>query len=195
MRAIDWRGGWPRLGDPLSGSREPGRGPAFMKIVNRNSGALLDTPSCGFEGADIRLGADRRSPCARWRIEDRGDGWSSLNNQLTNKVAEAAGCATANGADVRQWGWVNNDCQRFRFVPTGDGFVRIENERSGRVLDAGGLRRRRRERAAVGLARQRLPAVPARARRARPAPRDSTSAAAGAACRWDFRHTSSATPR
>jgi arabinan endo-1,5-alpha-L-arabinosidase len=138
VRAIDWRGGWPRLGDPLSGSREPGRGPAFMRIVNRNSGALLDTPSCGFEGADIRLGGDRRSPCAHWRIEDRGAGWSSLNNQFTNKVAEAAGCATANGADVRQWGWLANACQRFRFLPTGDGFVRIENEQSGRVLDAEG---------------------------------------------------------
>jgi hypothetical protein len=108
-----------------------------MKIVNRNSGALLDNPTCGYEGADIRLG-DRGGPCARWRIEDRGEGWASLNNQHSNKVAEAAGCATANGADVAQWGWLDNACQRFRFIATSDGFVRIENERSGRVLDAAG---------------------------------------------------------
>ena len=59
-------------------------------------------------------------------------------DEQSNKIAEAAGCATANGADVAQWGWLDNDCQRFRFIPTGDGFVRIENERSGRVLDAAG---------------------------------------------------------
>jgi hypothetical protein len=138
VRPIDWRGGWPELGDPLSGSRAPGRGPAFMEIVHRRSGALLDNPTCGYEGADIRLGPDRNRPCARWRIEDRGNGWASLNNQHSNKVAEAAGCATANGADVAQWGRLDNACQRFRFAPTGDGFVRIENERSGRVLDVAG---------------------------------------------------------
>ena len=189
VRAIDWRGGWPRLGDPLSGSREPGRGPAFHEIVNRNSGALLDNPTCGYEGADIRLGADRDSPCARWRIEDRGDGWASLNNEQSNKVAEAAGCATANGADVAQWGWLNNDCQRFRFVAH-----RRRLRRGSRTSAAGACSTRR---AAAAPARTCSCgtgwATPASSSGSSPpgtsCSSGSTSAAAGGPCRWDFRHT------
>ena len=138
VRAIDWRRGWPTLGDPLSGSREPGRGPAYYELVDRDSGAVVENAGCGFEGANVQLGADRDSPCQRWRPEYRGSGWSSLLNRYSNKVAEAAACATHNGANVAQWGWLDNACQRFRFLPAGGGIVRIENERSGRVLDVAG---------------------------------------------------------
>lgn len=138
VRRLHWRRGWPALGDPLSGSREAGHGPAYYEIASRASGALMEDAGCGYEGANIQLGPDRDSPCRRWRPEYRGDGWSSLLNQFSNKVAEAAGCATQNGANVAQWGWLANDCQRFRFLPASDGFLRIENRRSGRVLDVAG---------------------------------------------------------
>ena len=138
VRAIDWRGGWPSLGDPLSGSREAGRGPAYLEIVERRSGAVLDNTDCGLEGADIRLGTDLDSPCQRWRPEYRGDGWSSINNRHSNLVAEAAGCQSANGTDVAQARWEDDPCRRFRFMPAGDGFVRIEHQQSARVLDVAG---------------------------------------------------------
>src|SRR3954470_11702985 len=137
VRPLRWHGGWPVLGDPLSGSREPGYGNAYLKITERQSGAPVEDTGCGYEGADIRLGTDPRSPCAQWRPELRGDRYS-LNNRFSNKVAEAAGCGTANGTNVAQWGWLANDCQRFSFVPAQDGFVRIVNARSGRVFDVAG---------------------------------------------------------
>jgi arabinan endo-1,5-alpha-L-arabinosidase len=136
VRRLRWgRDGWPSLGDPLSGSSKPGHGPAYLKITERESGAPVDDAGCGYEGADIRLGDDPRSPCAQWRPEPRGDDLYSLNNRFSNKVAEAAGCGTANGTNVAQWGWLDNPCQRFRFVPATGGFVRIVNEASGRALD------------------------------------------------------------
>jgi arabinan endo-1,5-alpha-L-arabinosidase len=135
VRRLRWRDGWPTLSDPLSGSSKPGHGPAYLKITERESSAPVDDTGCGFEGADIRLGDDPRSPCAQWRAEARGDSWYSLNNRFSNKVAEAAACGTANGTNVAQWGWLANPCQRFRFEPAADGFVRILNQNSGRVFD------------------------------------------------------------
>jgi arabinan endo-1,5-alpha-L-arabinosidase len=62
VRPLRWRAGWPVLGDPLSGSREPGYGNAYLKITQRLSGAPVEDTGCGYEGADIRLGSDPRSP-------------------------------------------------------------------------------------------------------------------------------------
>jgi arabinan endo-1,5-alpha-L-arabinosidase len=135
VRRIRWRDGWPTLSDPLSGQGEAGRGPAFLKITERESGAPVDDSGCGYEGADIRLGDDPRSPCAQWRLEPRGDGLYGLGNRFSNKVAEAAACGTADGTDVAQWGWLDNPCQRFRFEPTTGGFVRVINQNSDKALD------------------------------------------------------------
>ena len=138
VRPIIWTGGWPTLGDPLSGNRGVGHGNAYLSIVDRDSGAALDNPTCGYEGADVRLGTTSPDACRQWRPEERGDGWSSLNNRHSNKVAEVAACINAEGARVAQWGWLNNDCQKFRFVPTELGYSRIESRLSGRVLAAAG---------------------------------------------------------
>jgi hypothetical protein len=138
VRTISWVGGWPRLGDPVSGSRMVGRGSAYFTVVNRASGAAVDNPGCGYEGADIRLADRRDSPCQQWRPEDRGGGYASLLNRFSNKVAEVAACVNADGARVAQWGWLANDCQRFRFVGTDNGWSRIENPLAGRVLGSAG---------------------------------------------------------
>ena len=138
VRAIDWSGGWPVLGDPLSGSREAGRGAAYFEIVNRNSGALLDNAGCGYEGADIRLGTDRGSPCQHWRPDTGATAGRACSTGSATRSPRRQKCDAGDGANVAQWGWVANACQRFRFLPTSDGFVRIENEHSGRVLDAAG---------------------------------------------------------
>jgi hypothetical protein len=138
VRRIRWVGGWPRLGDPLSGSRMVGRGPAYVRIVNRDSGAAVANIGCGYEGADIRLAAPAGDPCQQWRLDDRADGYASVGNRFSNKVAEVAACVNTDGARVAQWGWLANDCQRFRVVGTGGGWSRIENKLAGRVLTPAG---------------------------------------------------------
>ncbi|HEX8347146.1 MAG TPA: RICIN domain-containing protein, partial [Actinoplanes sp.] len=138
VRPITWTAGWPSLGDPLSGNRGVGHGNAYLSIVDRNSGAVLANPSCGYEGADIRLDTASPEACRQWRPEERGDGWSSLLNKHSNKVVEVAACVNADGARVAQWGWLDNDCQKFRFTPAGQGFSRIENKLANRVLAPAG---------------------------------------------------------
>ena len=134
VRPIGWAGGWPSLGDPLSGNDGPGRGPAYLSLVNRADGRVLANPACGYEGADITLENPNLRTCDQWRPDDRGDGYVSLGNRFSNKVAEVAACVNADGARVAQWGWLNNDCQKFRFTPADAGWFTIESKLSGRVL-------------------------------------------------------------
>jgi arabinan endo-1,5-alpha-L-arabinosidase len=139
VRPIRWKDGWPSLGDPLSGNRGYGHGPAYMTLVDRAGGAVVSNPTCGYEGADIRLAAPAKGDeCQQWRLEYRSEGWSSLLNRHSNKVAEVAACVDAEGARVAQWGWLDNDCQKLRAVPTDGGWSRIENKIAGRVLDSCG---------------------------------------------------------
>jgi hypothetical protein len=134
VRRIDWSGGWPALGDPLSGSRSEGHGPAYVTLVARTQGAVVSNVTCGFEGADVALAAASGGDCQQWRPDARGGGWVSLGNRFSNKVAEVAGCVNADGARVAQWGWLDNDCQLWRFAPAVDGWSTIVSKLAGRVL-------------------------------------------------------------
>ena len=150
VRPIVWSLGWPTLGDPLSGSRALGHGPAYMTLVSRLDGRLISNPSCGYEGADIALDAASPSTCAQWRLDPRDDGFVSLGNRFSNKVAEVAACVNAEGARVAQWGWLHNDCQMFAIDPAagqasdpaagqaGDGWSVIRSKLNGRVLQPAG---------------------------------------------------------
>jgi arabinan endo-1,5-alpha-L-arabinosidase len=138
IRRVTWRDGWPVLGDPLSGSSRVGHGHAWVSVVHRTSGAVLDNPTCGYEGTDVLVNAPAGGTCQQWRPEDRGDGYASLLNRHSNKVVDVAGCVNADGARVIQWGWINNDCQKFRLSATADGWSVIENKLSGRVLAPAG---------------------------------------------------------
>ncbi|MEV6346558.1 family 43 glycosylhydrolase [Actinoplanes sp. NPDC051851] len=135
VRVIGWRDGWPTLSDPLSGNRGYGHGPAYVRLIQRETNAALANAGCGYEGAVISLApvasGDR---CGQWRLDQRGNGYVSLTNRYSNKVAEVAACVNADGAAVAQWGWLANDCQRFRLVATADGWSRIVNPLAGRAL-------------------------------------------------------------
>jgi hypothetical protein len=138
VRRISWAGGWPRLGDPLTGSSRVGHGGAYFTVVNRGTGGLLDNAACGYEGAPVMLAAPRGDDCQQWRLDDWGNEPRSLLNRYSNKVAEVAACRDVEGAPVAQWGWLDNDCQQFRFIPTERGWSRIQNVRTGRVLAPAG---------------------------------------------------------
>jgi arabinan endo-1,5-alpha-L-arabinosidase len=136
VRRISWVGGWPRLGDPLSGATMLGHGPAYLTIVNRASGAAISNVTCGYEGADIRLAAVAGDPCQQWRFVDRQDGYFSIDNRFSNKIAEVAACVDTDGARIAQWGWLHNPCQEYRLVDTDSGWFRVRNRLAGRVLTA-----------------------------------------------------------
>ena len=128
VRFLKWAGGWPTVTDPINPSRSIGHGSAYVAIVPRGSTALVQDDGCGYEGANIGLGADGGSPCQQWQIDYRGNG-SRILDRYSNKVAEIAGCNNVDGGNLAQWGWVgflpNNDCQRWSFAPVTDGYSAI----------------------------------------------------------------------
>jgi arabinan endo-1,5-alpha-L-arabinosidase len=148
VRKIGWSDGWPRLRDPLSGSREVGHGGAYFKLIEKTSGMLIGTPPdgsqaplCGYEGADIQLLAASDSPCQQWRLEYSGDGYYGIRNRHSNKVFDVAFCGYSDGTNIGQWGWLDNDCQKFRFIRTTDGWTQIQNKNQpggqpGKLVDA-----------------------------------------------------------
>jgi hypothetical protein len=138
VRPVSWRGGWPALGDPLSGSRAVGHGPAYETLVSRVDGSVIANAGCGYEGADIVLEAATGSACQQWRPDERDGGYVSLGNRHSNKVVEVAACVDADGARVAQWGWLANNCQQFRFVAAEAGWSTIEARLNGRVLQGAG---------------------------------------------------------
>ena len=138
VRPLRWAGGWPALGDPLSGSVGIGHGPAYLNLVNRADGRVVSNATCGYEGADITLAAPSASTCAQWRLDPRDPGYVSIDNRFSNKIAEVAACVNAEGARVAQWGWLHNDCQQFAVDPATDGWSTIRSKLNGRVLQPAG---------------------------------------------------------
>jgi len=148
VRKVIWSGGWPTLGDPLSGSRQVGHGGAYFELFEKSSSQLIATPPdgsqaplCGYEGANIQLSSDTDSPCQQWRLEYSGGGYYGIRNRHSNKVFDVAFCGYADGTNIGQWGWLNNNCQKFRFVPTTDGWTQIQNRNQpggqpGKFVDA-----------------------------------------------------------
>jgi arabinan endo-1,5-alpha-L-arabinosidase len=135
VRPIRWAGGWPTLGDPLSGSRQIGHGPAYETLVSRLDGSVIANAGCGYEGADITLAPPvTGNTCQQWRLDDRDDGYASVDNRFSNKIAEVAACVNAEGARVAQWGWLDNDCQQWRLAAAGDGWSTIQSKLNGRVM-------------------------------------------------------------
>ena len=144
VRPVRWSDGWPVVGDPVNPSRYVGHGDAYVRLVERTSGRPVVNVGCGYEGADIALGADTPTDtCQQWQYGYRGNGTSSILNRFSNKIAEVAACGNVDGGRVAQWGWIgflpNNDCQRWQAEPTVHGWTRIRTILPGsRVLDVSG---------------------------------------------------------
>jgi len=144
VRPVRWSDGWPVVGDPVNPSRYVGHGDAYVRLIERTSGRPVVNVGCGYEGADIALGADTPTDtCQQWQYGYRGNGTSSILNRFSNKIAEVAACGNVDGGRVAQWGWIgflpNNDCQRWQAEPTVHGWTRIRTILPGsRVLDVSG---------------------------------------------------------
>jgi len=132
VRTLRWHGGWPSVSDPVNRSRDIGHGDAYVRIVHRSSGLVVENVGCGFEHADVALGTDVRSTCRQWQFDHRGNGASSLLNRFGNNVAEIGGCGDIDGQDVTQFGWLgsffaDNAWQRWRAVAADRGWATIES--------------------------------------------------------------------
>ncbi|MBA2391201.1 MAG: alpha-L-fucosidase [Ktedonobacteraceae bacterium] len=112
-----------------------------VKIVNRNSGLLLDVTGQGkATGVAIQQWQDYSPSVAssEWQLVDAGGGYFTIVNRNSNLVLDVSGGSTANGGSVIQWSSNGGTNQQWQLVDTGDGYVTIVNRNSNLLLDVSG---------------------------------------------------------
>lgn len=145
IKKIGWNSdGSPSLGSPINTANsvtvpagDAGTGARTeYKIVNRNSGKVLDVTNCNAaDAANIQQYSWLNNNCQRWTTQTTDNGYVIIVNVQTGKLLEAAGCGTSDGTNVQQWSWLKNNCQQWKLVTTTSPYVKIVNRASGKVLD------------------------------------------------------------
>lgn len=134
VRHLGWgAGGWPRVSDPINGSRSIGHGDAYVTIRPTTSGTAVADRGRGYEGALLALGRDGGT-AEQWQLSDRGSGTRILN-RFSNQVAENAGCRNVDGGPVALFPWLgyqgSNDCQRWSFAAAPGGSTTVSTIQDG----------------------------------------------------------------
>jgi hypothetical protein len=90
VRPISWRDGWPSLGDPVSGNRGAGHGPAWLTVTATGAaceqfrpqpvGDVLLTDAAGGRvldacGSAVTFRQPRSNACQRWHFQHVADGY------------------------------------------------------------------------------------------------------------------------
>ena len=113
----------------------------YVKIVNRNSGKLLDvTGGSTSNGALIQQWQDYTpsSNSSEWQLVDAGGGYVKIVNRNSGQVVDVTGSSTASGTAIEQWPDNNGTNQQWQLVDVGSGYVKIVNRNSAKVLDVSG---------------------------------------------------------
>jgi hypothetical protein len=105
-----WSGGanqqWQRLSNP-DGS---------VRLVNRNSGRLLDSPAGAGQGTQLDQAQDAGSDNQWWKLADTGDGYYRLVNVRTGLCADVEGGSANDGARVIAWATNTGTNQQWQIV-------------------------------------------------------------------------------
>lgn len=108
----------------------------IYKIINRNSGKLLDVASNSTaDGAKIIQWPDNGGLNQQWEIVDLGNGYHKIVSRSSSKLIEVKGWSTENGAEVDQWSDTGGANQHWAFIDAGNGYYRIINQNSGKALN------------------------------------------------------------
>lgn len=109
---------------------------AWYKIVNRNSGKVLDVPgSSTANGTAIVQWTDSGAWNQQWKFAAVGNGYYTIMNRSSGKFMDIEAKSTANGAANIQY--VGNGGTNQQWLPTsvGSGYFTIANRNSGKVMD------------------------------------------------------------
>ena len=107
---------------------------AYFKLVNRNSGKVLDVGQMSLrDGGDVLQWADNGGANQHWHVTDIGGGYRTLLNRNSGRALGVLEGSAADGAHAVQWVENNNPDQHWQLVPVG-AYYKIVNRRSGKVL-------------------------------------------------------------
>ena len=126
IQKISWNSdGTPNLGTPAAltaPAGDPGGSVTFpvagtsYRIINQNSGRVLDAVNCGTaNGTAIDQWDSLGNSCQQWSVTPIS-GYYLIANRGNGLVLDVTDCATANGTAVRQWTALGNACQQWRIT-------------------------------------------------------------------------------
>lgn len=88
-----------------------------FRLVNRNSGRLLNSPGGSAQGAQLDQWADTSSDNQWWKLVDAGSGHHRLVNVRNGLCADVEGGSANDGARVVQWTDNGGTNQHWQLVP------------------------------------------------------------------------------
>jgi hypothetical protein len=105
------------------------------KIINRNSGKLLDVDNGSTaDGANVLQWSDNGGSNQRWVITNTSNGYT-IKCVKSGKLLDVDNGSTANGANVLQWFDNGGSNQRWNIVDLGNGYYKLLNVNSNKALD------------------------------------------------------------
>ena len=149
IQKISWNSdGTPNLGTPAALSStltapagDPGGSVTFpvagtsYRIINQNSGRVLDAVNCGTaNGTAIDQWDSLGNSCQQWVFTKVGNGYYTIKNVNSGTLLDSVNCGTANGTALNLWASLGNACQQWSVTPI-SGYYLIANRGNGLVLD------------------------------------------------------------
>ncbi|GCF10008.1 RICIN domain-containing protein [Dictyobacter arantiisoli] len=112
-------------------------GTTYYKLVNRNSGKVLDVVGASTaDGANVDQWADNGGANQQWSLVSTGS-YYKLVNRGSGKVLDVASASTADGGNVDQWTDNGGTNQQWSEVNSG-GYITLVNRNSGKDLEVSG---------------------------------------------------------
>ena len=114
---------------------------SYVKIVNRNSGLLLDvTGRSTTAGALIQQWQDvtPSSASSEWQLVAVSGGYYKIVNRNSGMVLDVTSASKTEGVQLEQWTDTGGTNQQWQVVNGSGGYVTIVNRNSGLLLDISG---------------------------------------------------------
>lgn len=106
------------------------------KIINRNSGKLLDVSGSSVsEGGNVIQWGLTGGSNQQWSFIDAGGGYYKIVNRNSGKLLEIMNSSVDNGGDAVQGTDGGGNSQKWRFIDIGGGYYKIVNMGSGKLLE------------------------------------------------------------
>ena len=128
------------LGPIIASYLGTGTPTGYVKIVNRNSGLLLDvTGRSTTDGALIQQWQDvtPSSASSEWQLVALSGGYYKIVNRNSGKVLDVTANSKTEGVQIEQWTDNGGANQQWQVVSSG-GYVTIVSRSSGLLLDVSG---------------------------------------------------------
>ncbi len=111
-----------------------------FRIVNRNSGRVLDVPSSSTaDGTQIKQYGWNGGNNQRWTIQNLGRGEFRINNVNSGKALDIPGASRTIGTNAIQYTWNGGYNQKWHIIPVQGGYYRLVNVNSlGKTIEVSG---------------------------------------------------------